>query len=242
VGRANYGSITSSYATGSVSGDYFVGGLVGYANNRSTITGSYATGSVSGTGNNVGGLLGNADGSSIISSFWDKETTGQSESGGSEVSDGKLTSEMQSLSTFGPWDISAVGGGETTWRIYEGASAPLLRSFMQQVDVTASGSTREYDGTTDATLSDVSFSQTPVGLELSSGQFALANVGTNIQILPTYVATGNDSLSAALQRYDFLPITASITPKALSATASAQNKTYDGTTEAFNTTLWSAGP
>ena len=55
----NAGTISDSYATGSVtgsSGSYYVGGLVGF--NAGTISDSYATGSVSGSDGAVGGLVG----------------------------------------------------------------------------------------------------------------------------------------------------------------------------------------
>ncbi|EQD25531.1 MAG: hypothetical protein D084_Lepto4C00098G0001, partial [Leptospirillum sp. Group IV 'UBA BS'] len=55
VGVNNSGTISYSYATGTVSGTGSVGGLVGA--NSGTISYSYATGTVSGTGS-VGGLVG----------------------------------------------------------------------------------------------------------------------------------------------------------------------------------------
>ncbi len=62
-------SITSSYSTGSVSGDEYVGGLVGVNHHSSSITSSYSTGSVTGVWN-VGGLVGvNYSSSSITSSY-----------------------------------------------------------------------------------------------------------------------------------------------------------------------------
>jgi hypothetical protein len=56
VGKNDNSIVTTSYATGPVSGRTSVGGLVGY-NYNGSITSSYATASVSG-GDNVGGLLG----------------------------------------------------------------------------------------------------------------------------------------------------------------------------------------
>ena len=53
----NRGTITNSYATGSVSGAGSIGGLVGF-NNGGTITNSYATGTVLGSLKSVGGLVG----------------------------------------------------------------------------------------------------------------------------------------------------------------------------------------
>ena len=66
VGSNDFGVISSSYATSSVSGGFkYLGGLAG-CNNGGTITASYATGSVSGD-IDVGGLVGNSNGSEIAS-------------------------------------------------------------------------------------------------------------------------------------------------------------------------------
>ncbi len=53
----NHGTITNSYATGSVTGRGFVGGLAGYTDGG-TISNSYSTGNVNGTGWRIGGLVG----------------------------------------------------------------------------------------------------------------------------------------------------------------------------------------
>ena len=71
VGR-NSGDITNCYATGSVSGGKYNGGLVGY-NDNGTITNSYARGSVSGT-NYLGALVGrNNNVHSILNSFYESD-------------------------------------------------------------------------------------------------------------------------------------------------------------------------
>ncbi len=59
VGR-NYGTVSNSYATGSVSGNEYVGGLAG--GNDGTVSNSYATGSVSASWDSAGGLVGRNDG------------------------------------------------------------------------------------------------------------------------------------------------------------------------------------
>jgi hypothetical protein len=62
----NYGSVTNSYATGTVSGLYhYIGGLVGTS--TGSVATSYATGSVSG-GGYVGGLVGANEGGSVSTS------------------------------------------------------------------------------------------------------------------------------------------------------------------------------
>ncbi|MYC07556.1 MAG: hypothetical protein F4X57_10375 [Chloroflexi bacterium] len=65
----NSGTISASYATGTVSGTGYPGGLVGWNSFGGTISASYATGTVSGTGNNVGGLAGDNDLGTISASY-----------------------------------------------------------------------------------------------------------------------------------------------------------------------------
>ena len=50
---------------------------------------------------------------------------------------GKTTEELQQLATFTGWDIADAGGTGTVWRIYEGHTGPLLRSFLKPTTVTA---------------------------------------------------------------------------------------------------------
>lgn len=69
VGDNLSGQIIGCYATGGVSGASFVGGLVGNGETTdNSITTSYATGAVSGTGTYVGGLVGETSG--VISQCW----------------------------------------------------------------------------------------------------------------------------------------------------------------------------
>ena len=76
VGR-NYGTVSNSYATGSVSGGGCVGGLVGMNLAGSKISNSYATGNVSNTGNYTGGLVGqNYGGGTISNSYATGNVTG----------------------------------------------------------------------------------------------------------------------------------------------------------------------
>ena len=96
VGRNERGNIANSYATGSVSGSSSVGGLVG--DNYGTVMSSYATGSVIGTGSSsdrVGGLVG-WNNRSVTNSYWDINTSGiETSSGGT----GKTTVELQEPTT-----------------------------------------------------------------------------------------------------------------------------------------------
>ena len=88
--------VFSSYATGSVSGGSYVGGLVG--DNNAKLENSYSKGAVTGK-NNAGGLLGfsSTGMGSLSDSYWDTETSGISATEGEEhkYGYGKTTSELQ---------------------------------------------------------------------------------------------------------------------------------------------------
>ncbi len=133
------------YATGSVMGGVWTGGLVGfnggYYTTNCTITQCYAIGKVVSIGDpanwKVGGLVGDnyetlqrgqIRYNGIISmSYWDTQTSGWWEQTNGI---GKTTAELQKQATFAGWDFANV------WRIEEGKSYPHLRStppLMAQV-------------------------------------------------------------------------------------------------------------
>jgi filamentous hemagglutinin family protein len=75
VGYSFRGTVSDSYATGSVSGANYVGGLVGY--DHGTVSNGYSTGSVSGA-NYVGGLVGFIEGNyQIIGTVSQSYATGR---------------------------------------------------------------------------------------------------------------------------------------------------------------------
>lgn len=105
--------ISNSYSKSNVTGNKQTGGLLGLVNlsesstPKPSIKNSFATGLI--TGNlEKGGLIGEdvySTGATIINSYWDKETTGQSTSVGSPDTDGKTTAEMKTKSTYIDWDF-----------------------------------------------------------------------------------------------------------------------------------------
>ena len=103
VGR-NDGSISNSYVTGVVTGNRFVGGLVGRNRAGSSITNSYATVDITGTGDNVGGLVSRNDGS-IINSYATGDITGTGDNVGGLVSrnDGSI------INSYATGDITGTG-------------------------------------------------------------------------------------------------------------------------------------
>lgn len=150
IGRSDYGSVNNCYVTGSVSGNYCEGGLIGLnagsisncyvtnsvnggsdsnyiggliGNNSGDVNYCYATGLVSG-GSNVGGLVGFNDGA-VDNSFWDIQTSGQTTSAGGT---GKTTAEMKTLVTFtsAGWDFSNTDGDPADWKMLENITYPRL--------------------------------------------------------------------------------------------------------------------
>jgi len=143
------GRISSCYATGTVSGDYMVGGLVG-SNLQADISNCYATGSVSGSlrvgglcgfngkfskivncfsvgrisvgkeSNRVGGLVGgNEEGAIIAGCFWNIETSGMRTSDGGT---GLRTAQMMN-----PEGYSLNGwAGDPNWVLDPGKDYPRL--------------------------------------------------------------------------------------------------------------------
>ncbi|OEC32557.1 hypothetical protein A7D25_23510, partial [Pseudomonas sp. 21C1] len=240
----NTGNISNAYAIGSVSGNGYVGGLVGYNLGRA-ISNAYATGSVSGS-NAVGGLVGYNDNGNISNSFY--ATT---EAGGNAINDSGATAnefsgntngtgttwaQLTQSSTFTGWDIASTGGSSAVWRIYDGYSAPLLRSFLQSITLTAdaSGGSKTYNGTaatgtTTYTGSDLDTSKLLGTLGYASNS---KNAGTYSSADGSLILSG---LYSGQQGYDisYADTSLTISKAALAITGiSALNKTYDATTHA----------
>jgi hypothetical protein len=128
VGVNEGGTVSDSYSTGGVTGDWRVGGLVAL-NNGGTVSNSYSSGSVTGT-SHVGGLVGTNDRGTVSQSFWDVQTSGQT---GSAAGAGKTTAKMRNIATFSGagWNIVAVANADARnlsyiWNMVDGESYPSL--------------------------------------------------------------------------------------------------------------------
>jgi len=228
VGGSYSSEISNAYASGSVQGDNYIGGLVGLSY-RAEISNTYASGSVQGVGEGdyIGGLVGQNDSGNITYSYWNTETSHQS---GSEGGEGKTTAELKTAATFATWNISDKGGESTIWRIYEGSTAPLLRSFLKPVSVSLANKT--YDGQASGG-SDYLLSDPTASL---SGSLSYSTSSKNAG---TY-RTDDDSLSVIhdlhshQQGYDIIDKTDSLTinKKTVGVSVTAENKTYDGSVAA----------
>lgn len=143
-------SYSTANVTANVTGSYAIGGLVGLSSNG-TFTNSYAAGKVTGCATTTGGFIGISQNTTINNSFWDKQTSAQTKGIGNvtnttSVLTGLTTAQMQKKSTFkdAGWSISDEGGSNAIWRIYEGKTYPLLRSFLIPLTVQNKDNTISY--------------------------------------------------------------------------------------------------
>lgn len=237
----NEGAILDAYATGPVTytgSSGWAGTLVGVNFVHGTITRAYGAGVVS--GNNAGALAGynNNAASAITASFGDTQASGKSSAvaGGSSGSgaQGLNTAAMQTLSTYTAggvaWNVDALAGSGKTWRIYPGATYPLLRYFLSPLSVSFTGATRVYDGTTVGTTATYQTVPSPaqVGGILGSLRYTTAkDVGSYSTAASNLVLGG---LYSHQQGYDiqYGSGDASITRAPLSIVANNATKAYDG--------------
>ncbi len=133
VGNFPSGAITACYATGKVTDTTGNGGgLVAWA--AGTITASYATGQVIGTGGQVtgtdGGLVYSDGGGTFNNNYYDRETTGQSNTVGATP---KTTAELQEPTGYTGiylnWnvDTDGIGGGDAPWDFGSPRQYPVLK-------------------------------------------------------------------------------------------------------------------
>lgn len=215
-------AVSNSYATGTVTGaGVYTGGLIGY--NPGAVSNSYATGAVSASGSFAGGLVG-ANGGVITNSYWDTTRSGYTTSAGGT---GLTTAQMQQQASFTGFDLAG------TWFVYEGLAAPLLRSFLTPLTVTAANATQTYNGAGYSGGNGVLYSTSPdLSKILGTPTFGGTSQGArNVGTFGISVAGLYSSQQGYLLSYG--DGTLSVTPKALTVTGTiAANKVYDGTTTA----------
>ncbi len=130
-------TIINCHSGGTVQGDQQVGGLVG--SNSDVIINCYSTGPVTGT-SRVGGLAGYSPGKTVISSFWDMQTSGRT---ASACGVGLSTAQMQDVETYlsTGWDLAdeSVNGTSDYWQMSPG-QYPTLRYLADEGPVLLEGS------------------------------------------------------------------------------------------------------
>lgn len=251
-GKGNY-SINHSYFAGSVSGSQYIGGIVGTSNYMAgqvlSLNQVYASGPVSASVGSVGGLVGDAlADTSISNSYWNTESTGQASATGNNLATqtqviGLTNAQSKQLASYANWgsDIDAQGGTGSIWRIYEGQTAPLLRSFLKAVDVNVGNASKTYDSTAyhvtggSYTLSD------PAASLLGSISYG-PGTAEGARNAGSYSLTA-DGLYSTQQGYDirYVDGTLTVNKAALGITSTSATKTYDGTTSANASTVISSG-
>lgn len=227
VGWSGAGNISNAYATGAVSAsNAYAGGLMGW--NAGSILNTYATGTVSGA-SDVGRLMGHNAGS-ITASFWlGAGNTGVGTDAGSvdALTRGLSFSEATSAGTYNAagWDTATTGGSSAVWRIYEGNTMPLLRSFLTALTVTADDVSKTYDGTTSFSSSHT-LGDPGADTSLIMGT---ARYDTSSKNVGSY-AINVGGLYSSQQGYDLISAgTANITAAALTVTANNDSRVADGT-------------
>ena len=112
VGVMDGGTVRDSYATGAVTASSAsAGGFVGQSGGSARIDNSYSTGRVTAGGapDYIGGFAGDVWSTVIAHSFYDTETSGQTDTGKGEP---KTTAEMTTSTTFtdAGWDFDTIWG------------------------------------------------------------------------------------------------------------------------------------
>ncbi|WP_440409078.1 MBG domain-containing protein [Neorhizobium petrolearium] len=232
------GAVSSSYATGDVTGFSLIGGLVGL-NQDATVRGSYSTGAVSGQ-LDLGGLVGNNLGT-VVGSFWNTTSSGLTNGFGKGTIAGAAgldDAQMMQLASFetAGWDIEDAGGTGSVWRIYDGYTSPLLRSFLTPVTVKANDASKVYDGTDQGGESGYSVSVD--GAELF-GTASYAGSGRNVGSHELTVS----GLYSSQQGSDisYASGTLTITPRAITVIVGDTSRTYGDANPALGYTVGGAG-
>ncbi len=233
------GSVSDSYATGAVDSarGSAIGGLVG--RNQGSVSNSYSTASVNGQ-SKTGGVVGWNKLGSVSNSYWNSSTAGPAVSfgvgydsttlaGSNAGAIGLSSAQMMQAASFAGWSLANSANAGTTWRIYEGNSAPLLANFLTPLTVSTQSGSKVYDGTLPSL--SVSYSPTP-DMSKVLGTASYSGAGSNAG---SYTVTPG-GLYSNQQGYDisYASGTLTITPATVSATtlgaiSLSGSRVYDGT-------------
>jgi The GLUG motif len=150
IGDYRYSETNNCYSTADVvDTDDYAGGLIGYSH-ESSIRNCYSTGVVRGRFGYVGGLVGRHHRGYADRSFWDVETSGQSDSA---TGSGLTTTEMRNRQTYlnAGWDFAeeTANGSDDLWRMPPGKGYPLL---VSQGEIVTSFATEGFESGTFSSL------------------------------------------------------------------------------------------
>ena len=230
----NYESLSNAYASGTVtaSGMDSIGGLAGY--NQGTINQTYATGTVTSQSNGtMGALIGIGNG--IINNSYASGTVNGTAADSSNlfnsISNGITTNTSALDSTQAKQQASYAGFDfDNVWRIYEGNTTPLLRSLLVPLTVTASNSSKTYDGQAYSGGYSYTSSNTTAALSGSATYATYSGTATVQDVVNagSYIIKPGGLYS---DRYDISYVDGSLTVNQapLTVTANNQSKTYGQT-------------
>lgn len=117
-GESSGSTIKNSYSQCRVKANNTIAGFIATSSGGTNIQNCFSTGFVDTTGGIRGGFIGSASNTTVTSSYWDKEASGQTPSLGGI---GKTTAEMKMQSTYVNWDFTDV------WSVNN--DYPTLRAF-----------------------------------------------------------------------------------------------------------------
>jgi len=255
VGVLKGGTISESYATG-VSGSA-AGGIAGYFA-KGNITNVYTTNM--GTDNGIFVVSG-GDSANASYAYTTSSATNYGKNGSSTVLALKDTDTYHYNDTYSAWSISNKGGENTTWRIYEGKTLPLLRCFLKAngtvkvnysyTQGTQSGSNNGADLETTYNHEQVSFgtpsySETSAGVTVDSSVITAPTDSVDYKNVTWNSVTNAVGLKAAYYTgqdgYDLVGNNITIKPRSVTISADglagkSLEKTYNGTADVDKTKL-----
>lgn len=226
--------VENAYNEGSVTGTNVAGGVVGDLFDSGQVNNVYNAGSITSTnGTNAGGVLGEKFpyGAPNPATVFHEAYYATTDSEGNNINQGAGTNSYGSAKTLeeltnagsysDSWSMDTDGSdSHSTWRIYPGQTTPFLTAFMTPM---------ELSGTEAYELSSVYTGEEILVGKGTSGDVTVRNVGE-------YTINDLSSLYSNQQGYNIHVAdgtTASlkyiVTPAALTITAAAANKVYDGT-------------
>ncbi len=232
----NGGLVENVYFDGTLANNFvplgLQGGVVGW--NSGTVRYAYGNADFSQSmpGMMVGGVVGQNSGV-LEHSVWNSDLTATTPTIVYAGTVGKSAAELKQLSTFVAegWNIDNAGGSDTIWRLYDGQSGPLLRAFLKPVTVSLAD--KVYDGQMSGGTSYIASVPNAVLGGSISYQTGAKDVGTYTVNNGTLTVNGglySNQLGYDISYGDDLSLT--ITKKGVSANYTADNKTYDGSSNA----------
>ena len=262
LGNTSVYTIKDNLIAATVTGTTNTGGLMGnnavfginFNSNAFKLNQNYVSGLISGVA--AGGLIGQNNisfgfSAPLNNNFWNTQSTGQLLGIGVQTGipvlagySGITSTQAMQLATFASWgaDINATAGSGSTWRIYDGLSGPLLRSFLKPLTIGGDQS-RTYDGTTISSPT-LNYSRSNVDLSKILGTAIVSGTAIGARNVGSYSLNVSGGLYSTDQfGYDigFASGTLNISAANLTISSTDVIKTYDATTSASGSAVVTAG-